>query len=281
MRRELMSFLKIAGFFAIWAVGLTIVIMALVQLGGDAIDKNPSWKLAAEAGGVVAVVIALLVMALLVDKRPFSTLGLPFFGAAHGLIFGTIIGIVIFCVPLALLIVLGYATYAPAFSGFDPMLFGWLLLIMILNVIHQELLVRSYLFQEMWTKYSASAAVVFSTIVFVALHAQAIGQGVNGVIAAVNIALASIMLGLAYLRTEALWLPIGIHFGWNAVQGPFLGINVTGQALGGDWHAFLFEGPDLWTGGSMGVEGGLAGLAGPAFGILIVLAFPKRVRLPP
>ena len=54
---------------------------------------------------------------------------------------------------------------------------------------------------------------------------------------------ASIMLGIAYLRSGALWLPIGIHFGWNALQGPVLGISVTGMDLGHSWHAFAIDGP--------------------------------------
>jgi membrane protease YdiL (CAAX protease family) len=83
--------------------------------------------------------------------------------------------------------------------------------------------------------------------------------------------------GVAYLRTKALWLPIGIHFGWNGLQGPVLGINVTGTDPGGPWHAFSFQGADLWTGGTMGIEGGLAGLAGPLVGIaLVVFLFRRR-----
>jgi membrane protease YdiL (CAAX protease family) len=122
--------------------------------------------------------------------------------------------------------------------------------------------------------------VIVSTIIFVALHAGMVIKGTAGLLAGADVAAASIMLGLAYLRTGALWLPIGIHFGWNAFQGPVLGVNVTGMDLGGHWHAFAVDGPALWTGGDMGVEGGLAGLAGPLLGILVVLRWPKAKRAP-
>lgn len=153
------------------------------------------------------------------------------------------------------------------------------LLLVFVNVIDQELIVRSYIFQEIWKKYSGAAAVTVSTVVFVALHTGAILKGTAGLLAGANVALASVLLGLAYLRSKALWLPIGIHYGWDAFQGPVLGINVTGMDLGAHWHVFAVDGPALWTGGAMGVEGGLAGLAGPLLGIAVVLAL-YRSRKP-
>jgi uncharacterized protein len=276
VRAVIISILKIAAFFAIWAGGIAAAIFAVVFVAGDQADEHVRWKFAAEVGGLIAVLVALLIMGLIVDRRPFATLGLPARGIFSGLIGGTLIGAIIFCLPIGILMALGYATYEPDFSAFDPTLLALLLAIMFVNVIHQELLVRSYLFQEIWAKYSAGAAVTISTIVFVALHAGAITSGTPGLIAAADIALASLMLGLAYLRTGALWLPIGIHFGWNTLQGPLFGINVTGLDMGERWHAFRIDGPELWTGGDMGIEGGLAGLAGPLLGILIVLLLPQR-----
>ena len=276
MRGIGISILKILVFFGIWAGLVAGVTFGMIGLAGADFSKNVNWQALLEAGALAAVLIALLVMALGVDRRPVSTLGLPARRAIPEMILGTVIGVVIFCASMGILAGMGYAHYAPDFSRFDPAMLGWLLLIALLNCADQELIVRSYLFQEVWAKYSATAAVVVSTIVFVALHAGAIMQGTNGLIAGADVALASILLGIAYVRSAALWLPIGIHFGWNAFQGPVLGINVTGTDLGGHWHAFALDGPALWTGGAMGVEGGLAGLAGPLLGILIVLVWPRR-----
>jgi hypothetical protein len=79
------------------------------------------------------------------------------------------------------------------------------------------------------------------------------------------------------VRTGALWLPIGIHLGWNALQGPVLGINVTGADIGlGHWSVFTFPGDPLLTGGAMGIEGGLIGLIGPALGLAAVAMATKR-----
>jgi membrane protease YdiL (CAAX protease family) len=177
---------------------------------------------------------------------------------------------------MAILVAQGYAHYAPDFSQLTPQLLGLALLLVFINVIDQELIVRSYLFQEIWKKYSGTAAVIVSTILFLLMHAGPISKGTAGLLAGANILFASVLLGIAYLRSGALWLPIGIHFGWNAFQGPVLGINVTGMDLGAHWHAFALNGPDLWTGGEMGVEGGLAGLAGPLLGIVLVFLFYRK-----
>lgn len=276
MRTILISIAKIVGFFAIWAAGIGATIWAAVTYGGEHWDRDIAWKFAVEAGGLAAVVIALLIVALAVDRRPASTLGLPPRRAIGGIVTGTIIGVLLFAVSVGMLVAMGYARYAPDFTTFDPTLLGWLLVIALFNCAHQEFLVRSYPFQELWAKYSGAVALLVTTVIFVALHTQAIMQGTNGLIAGADVALASIMLGLAYLRTGALWVPIGIHTGWNAFQGPVLGISVTGTGSGVPWHAFTFNGPELWTGGSMGVEGGLAGLAGPLLGILIVMLLPKK-----
>jgi hypothetical protein len=271
MRGIAVSVGKVALFLLIWAILLAGATLGIVALGGPNFFQNMGWRIALESGAMLAVLAAFLIMALAVDRRGAGTLGLPARGALGGITGGTAIGVAIFCVPLCILALLGDIYYAPDFSHFSYSALGLALFMVFVNVIDQELIVRSYLFQEVWRKYSGAAAVTVSTIVFVGLHAGAIMKGTAGLLAGANVALASILLGVAYLRTGALWLPIGIHYGWNAFQGPVLGINVTGMDLGAHWHVFAVDGPALWTGGAMGVEGGLAGLAGPLLGIAIVL----------
>jgi membrane protease YdiL (CAAX protease family) len=65
-----------------------------------------------------------------------------------------------------------------------------------------------------------------------------------------------VLLGCAYLRTRALWMPIGLHFGWNVAM-PFLGLNLSGFTMGVTGYALRWRMDDLWSGGSYGLEGGL------------------------
>ena len=87
---------------------------------------------------------------------------------------------------------------------------------------------------------------------------QAAGAALKTV-TTLNIALAALLLGLAFLRTRSLALPIGIHWAWNFVQGNLLGFPVsgTGERLA-PLKPVLKDRPDWLTGGAVGLEGSLA-----------------------
>jgi membrane protease YdiL (CAAX protease family) len=276
MRGVGVSVAKILGFLGIWAALIAAVVMTAVGVGGQDWFNDIEWRVFVEIGGTVVTLAALVFMAFVIDKRGAGTLG---FNATRffDLVTGTVLGAAIFAAPVALLVAMGAAKVEPDLSGFSANALAISLVLCLFNVITQELLVRSYIFQELWTKYGAAIAIGVTTAIFLALHAAPISQGQAGLIAAANILVASVMLGLAYVRTNALWLPIGIHLGWNALQGPVLGINVTGQDIGlGYWRVFTFDGDPLLTGGAMGVEGGLVGLVGPLLGLIAVALIWKR-----
>jgi uncharacterized protein len=277
MRNVAVSVAKILGFITLWAVLIGAVVMTAVTIGGQDWFNDIEWRLFVEIGGTIATLAALVFMAFVVDKRGANTLG---FGAGRffDLLTGTLLGAAIFAAPLAILVAIGAARVEPDLQSFSANALALALVLCFFNVITQEALVRSYIFQELWAKYGAAIAIGVTTALFVAMHAAALMQGTAGLIAGANILVASVMLGLAYVRTNALWLPIGIHLGWNALQGPVLGINVTGQDLDlGVWRVFTFDGDPLLTGGAMGVEGGLVGLVGPVLG-LIAVALIWRVK---
>lgn len=251
--------------------------MGVVLLGGDNWFADIRYRFALEVGGALCVLIALIIMARLVERRGWTTLGFRLSAAPVGLIGGAAFGALLFMAPIGILLVLGMARFDLNLSGFTAQAVGIGLALTAFNVIQQELLVRSYMFQELWAKFGARVATAVTTAFFVALHAAPIFSGSLGLLAGLNILLASLMLSLAYVRTRALWLSIGIHFGWNGLQGPALNINVTGAELAlGDWRVFALDGPPLLTGGALGVEGGLAGLAGPLLGLMLVAAFVRQ-----
>ena len=66
---------------------------------------------------------------------------------------------------------------------------------------------------------------------------------------------------MAYWRTRSLWFPLGLHFGWNWVQGAVLGLarerhheDITPDPL----LRFADHGPAWLGGGAYGIEGGAA-----------------------
>jgi|CXWL01.1.fsa_nt_gi membrane protease YdiL (CAAX protease family) len=279
MKKLAITVLKCLAFLTLWALLLTPVIMPAVMIGGENWFADRGWRLFTEIGSAVAIFAALVFMALVVDKRPLATIGFsPLARAPFGVIVGALLGAAILVVPIGVLWAMGAARVAPDWTGFSAEALGVGLLLCLFNVITQEILARGYIFQEVRGKYGFVSATLATTVLFLAVHAAALMQGTQGIIAGANIFLASVMICVALERSGSLWLPIGIHLGWNGLQGPVLGINVTGTEIGlGGWRVFEFNGDALITGGAMGVEGGLVGLIGPAIGVLAVLVWPKRV----
>jgi hypothetical protein len=82
------------------------------------------------------------------------------------------------------------------------------------------------------------------------------------------------MLALAYLRSGSLWLPIGIHFGWNLMQDEIFNLHGRGvsQLIGA---ITIQHGPPWVVGTAYGIEVGLLGIV---LACLICLAVRLLVR---
>lgn len=77
-------------------------------------------------------------------------------------------------------------------------------------------------------------------------------------LAALNTFEAGILFRVAYVVSRNLWLPIAIHFAWNFMLGPVLGLSVSGQnPFPVTWQLLKMEGPSLLTGGNFGLEGSI------------------------
>jgi hypothetical protein len=62
------------------------------------------------------------------------------------------------------------------------------------------------------------------------------------------------LLGYACYRTGALWMPIGMHFGWN-VMLPLAGANLSGFTIRVMGYALNATAGGFWGGGAYGPEG--------------------------
>jgi hypothetical protein len=129
-----------------------------------------------------------------------------------------------------------------------------LLLVAFLAIgFYEELLFRGYYMQNLLESVGRPWA-LFLTAVFFGLghllnpNASALG--------ALGIFAAGYFLAFGWLRTNALWLPIGLHIGWNFFEGPIFGFPVSGiQSF--SLIQVNVQGPQIVTGGAFGPEGGL------------------------
>jgi membrane protease YdiL (CAAX protease family) len=70
---------------------------------------------------------------------------------------------------------------------------------------------------------------------------------------------AGLLLGAAYMLTRSLWLPMGLHAGWNFTQGEIFDVPVSGIDEHGLVQAQL-SGPELLSGGAFGLEASVIAL---------------------
>ena len=124
--------------------------------------------------------------------------------------------------------------------------------------VGEELLMRGGMFRIVEDMAGTAAAILVSAGIFGLLHAANTGATV---VSSVSVALeAGVLLGIAYALTRSLWLPIGLHFGWNFTEGGVFGAAVSG----GQSHGLVkvaVSGPDLLTGAVFGPEASVVAVA--------------------
>jgi uncharacterized protein len=129
------------------------------------------------------------------------------------------------------------------------------LYIFLFAALMEENLFRGFIFQRLLDGIGIWPAQIILASLFALGHWGNPGmQGSTEIVASLDLFLGAILLGLAYLRTRSLALPIGLHLGWNWAQGYILGFGVSGYGHAGWWQPF-FQGKAEWlTGGSFGPE---------------------------
>jgi len=189
------------------------------------------------------------------ERGGLSNLGLGWLpGSFRNLSYGLLGGLGSALAVTGLPVLLGLATVSkdPQTSFNIPSLI-FLLTVMIFGAIGEELLFHGYAFQLLLRKLGAFQTLLPSGVLFAAAHTNNLSANY---LSAFNTFLWGTFLGLCFLRSGDLWLPIGVHSGWNWAL-PLLGANVSGfkmatTGLNLTWHI-----PPLFSGGEYGPEAGL------------------------
>lgn len=124
--------------------------------------------------------------------------------------------------------------------------------------LREELLFRGYAFQRLVEGGGDWSALGLAALYFAFAHWG--NPGMTGAVrywASLNIGLVGVLLGLCYLRTRSLALPIGLHLGWNWTQGSLLGFGVSGIHPGSPLEPVFHDRPLWLTGGPFGLEASL------------------------
>jgi len=167
---------------------------------------------------------------------------------------GTLLGVATALAVVGMIYIIGGVRFEldPARSV-GSLLIG--LYVFLFAALLEETLFRGFLFQRLLDGIGVWPAQIAVGALFVLAHGDSPGmQGTTQIVASADLFLGAVMLGLAYLRTRSLALPIGLHLGWNWTQGNLLGFGVSGFDYAG-WLKPMFQGEVEWlTGGAFGPE---------------------------
>jgi membrane protease YdiL (CAAX protease family) len=136
----------------------------------------------------------------------------------------------------------------------------------------EELFFRGYILNNLMLSMNRWVALLVSSIVFSLAH---MGNAHITVLSFTSIILAGILLGLPFIFTRSLWLPVSLHFSWNFFQGTIFGFSVSGNTE----YALVTQtrtADTLWNGGPFGFEGSLLAVIFLSVAIVALAIYYRR-----
>ncbi len=256
---KFMKFLQFPVIRIVMGFVFVIVIVSLVQIGIASllVEETKLNDLIAALATVATIFAVYYGFVRLIERRRVTELSLPH--APRELTGGILLGTALFSSTIAILWVLGYY-HVSAFNEWQVVI-DWLIIGIISGVL-EEILVRGILFRIMEEFLGTWISLVISALIFGALHLS----NPNATLwAGFAIAIeAGVLLAATFVYTRRLWIPIGIHFAWNFVQGGIFGVAVSGIEAKGLLQGTL-AGPVLLSGGEFGAEASI-------FAVLVCLS---------
>ena len=276
-------------------VSLTLLVVALAAFfqiaRGDSadfatmmqqsLDGHPVFLLLNSGIQLLATMVSMALAAWLLDRRPIAAFGLHFdrdwwLDLGFGLGLGALLMAGIFLFELSM----GWLTITETLHtslnvAFPVALLSQIVLFLLVG-IGEELLMRGYYLRNLaeglnFPRLGARGALLLAWVLSSAIFGLAhLGNPHANAVSTLSLALAGIFLGLGYLLTGELAIPIGLHISWNLFQGNIFGFPVSGLASYTSFFAIEQGGPTFWTGGEFGPEAGLVGILAIVLGSALI-----------
>ena len=234
---------------------------------GQGVDR----ALAEPLGALVATLLAWLAYVLyvrLIERRAVTELGWR--GGPLELARGTVGGAAIFAVAMAVLALAGayrITGLRESASMLVPLVYA------VAAAVLEEIAFRGVIFRLVEATLGTWLALIVSAALFGLGHA-ANPHATPLAVVAVGVE-AGLMLGAAFVLTRRLWLPIGIHAGWNFMQGGIFSVPTSGVPFRGLFESTLV-GPEWLAGGAFGVEASVPAVVLCVSAGLVMLVWAAR-----
>jgi membrane protease YdiL (CAAX protease family) len=242
------SWLQVIIFMAIYLLCfLALTVVLPTPSSNDLID---SLYLPIVAASILSIVLVLIFTKLLFKKDP-TVLGLDVNKQGRVAFSGACLGIFLITAGSLILYAGDWLEWSPTDApASDIILLSALLL---LSAFSEELVFRGFVLGRLLNVTNRLMALLVSSAIFALFH---INNPEVSPIAVVNIFLGGLVLGITYSYSRNIWFGLMLHFSWNFVQGPILGIPVSGLVLP-SLVSSQTQGPEMITGGQFGLEASL------------------------
>ncbi|MFI6656681.1 lysostaphin resistance A-like protein [Streptomyces sp. NPDC050523] len=246
-------------------------VAAVAFIGGQSVAAVQDNAFLTLVLGTVTAVLAVLVYRWVVrrtEHRPVTELARE--GAGAAVARGALLGVLLFGAVILNLALLGdYDVHGLGSVGGAVGLVGF----MAAAAVTEELLFRGVLLRIVEKRVGTWIALTLTGVLFGLMHLSNPDATLWGA-AAIAIE-AGGMLGAAYVATRSLWLPIGLHFGWNFAESGIFSTEVSGNDTKQGLLDATVSGSKLLTGGDFGPEGSLYAVL---FGLLATIVFMRLAR---
>ena len=122
---------------------------------------------------------------------------------------------------------------------------------LLIGAAAEEILFRGYGFQLLLGAIGPFTTIFTIGALFGLLHGMNPHSTWLGI---ANTAGFGVLFGWGFLRSRDLWLPIGLHYGWNFTL-PLFGVNLSGLTMKLTGYEMEWNSSPLWSGGAYGPEG--------------------------
>jgi uncharacterized protein len=244
-----------------------VAVVAVSFVGGQALMVVQDEVWLTLGVGVVTAVLATLVYYWVVrwtEKREVTEAAPR--AAASGIVRGLLLGVALFAAVIGNIAANG--AYTIHGLSDEPMRAVGLAGFMAGAAVTEELLFRGVLFRHVERLLGTWLAFLLSAAVFGAVHLTNPNADLWG---AFCVAVAGGgMLTSAYIATRSLWLPIGLHFGWNVAASAIFSTEVSGNGTPKGLLDASTSGNAWISGGAFGPEASLSTMMA---GVLVTAVF--------
>ena len=259
---------RLVGFLILWGAILAgPVLVVHGQIADRNLNELPLVRLLLESIAFGAVVLAVWVMHRFAGHSTTAVRNGGASALGH-LAVGVVVGLVLMTMVVVVLAIAGtlhrVSVPLPALLALVVVCASTLL-----NAGTQELMFQGYVLPLFERYVGTRVAIAISAALFLLVHGPA---AFTNLLPGLNLYLAGVLLASAFLATRSLWFATGLHFGWNVLEGPLLGLSVSGHDLGG-WRVVDASGPSWITGGNYGPEGGFVATIVTLIGIAVLWGY--------